>query len=291
MELMAHFMLVMSEASENEQLKAIAKAAKTVMKDAVKSESDEEEGKKESETDIDRYFAKQAKDQQRKQCNRNSAQHANSVGRTKMNGQPRSTNKRVTPFHLLQWNAHSIAANGREFFKFLSNMKLTPSIICIQETWLDYIKEFVIEGFESHRIDRADKRRGEIAIFVAEGISFRPLQVTSNTIEIAAVEVFSVGKASVCATSTILPRKLALTRSTAPYRSSHKGSSPLLCGDLNSHHVLWDRKTVYHKGIVLAFFIKVNNLVRLNDGSITFSTSREDTVIHSALDLPSQLRR
>lgn len=42
----------------------------------------------------------------------------------------------IMVFHLLQWNARSLIANGQEFKKFVADSVVKPDIVYVQENWL-----------------------------------------------------------------------------------------------------------------------------------------------------------
>ena len=200
-----------------------------------------------------------------------------------MNGQTkRKPPTRMTSLHIMQWNARSLNANGNEFLNFLYGLTNPPNIICLQETWLDESKEFTIDGYSSHRTDRKNRTGGGVAIFIANGIAHRSLTITSDVMEVAAVQIFANGTSlsvcniyNVCATHSIEDFSKILQQFPT-------GSKPFMCGDFNSHHTLWGSRKIDQKGAALASFIEDKNLVSLNDGSATYISSAGAS---SALDL------
>ena len=60
----------------------------------------------------------------------------------------------IMVLHILQWNAHSLIANGQEFKRYLHKLEVIPDVVCVQETWLKPELDFVIPGFSSIRQDR-----------------------------------------------------------------------------------------------------------------------------------------
>ncbi len=56
-------------------------------------------------------------------------------------------------FHILQWNARSLIANGQEFKKVVDELEVLPDVMCLQETWLRTHLEFVTPGYNSIRCD------------------------------------------------------------------------------------------------------------------------------------------
>ena len=70
-------------------------------------------------------------------------------------------------------------ANGREFRYFLSQMKGKPQVICIQETFLKPVLDFVIYGYLSIRRDRSEGEGsgGGCVTFIKQGISYKVLEI------------------------------------------------------------------------------------------------------------------
>lgn len=114
---------------------------------------------------------------------------------------------------------------------------------------------------------------------------FRPLQVTSDTVEIAGIEIFG-DRNSISVCNIYHPEVKSSVQSFNHIMEQIPPSShPFLCGDFNSHHKLWDSKKLDQKGATFVAFIEENDLVVLNDGRITFTVRRGVTTVHSALDL------
>lgn len=70
---------------------------------------------------------------------------------------------------ILQWNAMSLIANGPEFKKFVFDLPDKPYVICVQETWLKPLLDFVIPGYSAERETGKD---GGVAIFVRNGTNY-----------------------------------------------------------------------------------------------------------------------
>lgn len=69
---------------------------------------------------------------------------------------------------ILQWNARSLIANGQEFKGFINDLKNKPEVICVQETWLKQVLDFVIKGYDSIQRDRSEGSGGGCIIFVKQ---------------------------------------------------------------------------------------------------------------------------
>ena len=91
---------------------------------------------------------------------------------------------------ILQWNARSPISNGYEFKGFIERMHVKPDVICIQETWLKGVLDFVLKGYTSLRRDRQGGNGGGCAIFVKEGLQIRELK-RGDEWEFIAIEIWS----------------------------------------------------------------------------------------------------
>lgn len=61
---------------------------------------------------------------------------------------------------ILQWNAMSLIANGQEFKKFVFDLPDKPYVICVQETWLKPLLDFVIPRYSAEMIGKQEKMEG-----------------------------------------------------------------------------------------------------------------------------------
>lgn len=161
-------------------------------------------------------------------------------------------------------------------------MKPRPNVICIQETWLNESRTFSIEGYTAHRMDRKNRRGGGVAIFVADGIPFRNINMSSELLEVAAVDIFLESQSFSICNIYHASQEHSTQALNSILRQLPTSSKPFLCGDFNSHHSLWGGKSNDNKGITLVSFIEENGLVIVNDGSETY---RSSTGLTSTLDL------
>lgn len=93
-------------------------------------------------------------------------------------------------FHILQWNARSLLANGQEFKKIITDMDVVPDIICIQESWLRPHLEFVLTGYGSVRCDRVGLQGGGCVTFIKDTLAYRRINV-QNEYECVVIEICS----------------------------------------------------------------------------------------------------
>lgn len=86
----------------------------------------------------------------------------------------------IMVFHILQWNARSLVANGQEFKKVVADLEVRPDVMCIQETWLRPHLDFVISGYSSVRCDRIGKQGGGCITFIKDTLAYRKITVPNK---------------------------------------------------------------------------------------------------------------
>ena len=184
------------------------------------------------------------------------------------------------PFKILQWNAQSLPAHGDELQRHLDTINHKPSVICIQETWLQENKSFHLKGYStSVRKDRPLRRGGGVAIYVLEGKAHRVIPVVSS-LECCAVEVFSGSShITIC---NIYHTDQPPSKSLFSDIIQQLPAPVFFCGDFNAHHSLWGGRYDDNKGKALESFIQENGFIVLNDGSGTRLASDGST---SVIDL------
>lgn len=140
-------------------------------------------------------------------------------------------------FQVLQWNARSLIANGQEFKKYLDDFDRKPDLICVQESWLKPCLDFVVPGYESEQLDRAqDKAGGGCVIFIQEGVQYQTVSLKSQ-LECMVVRVWSTqGKINVI--NFYNPCKHVNT-STLDEILQLVGAPVVWVGDFNAH---WKRR-------------------------------------------------
>lgn len=61
---------------------------------------------------------------------------------------------------IMQWNCFGINAHLNELKNFLTNSTVSPSVICLQETFLKDKNCFKLNNYETIRRDRRDQQKG-----------------------------------------------------------------------------------------------------------------------------------
>uniref|UniRef100_A0A3B1IE94 Reverse transcriptase domain-containing protein n=1 Tax=Astyanax mexicanus TaxID=7994 RepID=A0A3B1IE94_ASTMX len=181
---------------------------------------------------------------------------------------------------LLQWNARSLIANGLDFKQYINSSNERPSVICVQETWLNPRLDFRIQGYEVVRRDRVTGSGGGVAMFIKQDLSYKIVEVNAE-FESVMVDVW-VGSCFVRIVNFYNPcDKLSLD---ILEKVSGQGYHRFIwCGDFNAHSTLWGCKESDHNGRVVEEMLECTGLVCLNTGEGTrFDVARGQ---FSALDL------
>lgn len=182
-------------------------------------------------------------------------------------------------FVILQWNARSLIRNGQEFKKYVDDLSVKPSVICIQESWLISKLDFCIKGYSSVRRDRDNGRGGGVITFVQTGIQYREVK-RGKQLEYVMIEV-RIGTESIEIINFYNPCQQLLLNQLEEIWEGTKGRV-LWCGDFNAHSTLWGDKNDCNGDIILEF-MDGEDLVCLNDGSGTRMDMARGT--ESAIDL------
>lgn len=183
-------------------------------------------------------------------------------------------------FHLLQWNARSLIANGQEFKKFVVESEVKFDIVCIQETWLRPHLDFILPGYESVRFDRDGNQGGGCATFVRDGIPFRRIETTTE-IECVIIEIYKTD-GHLVVINLYNPCK-SLSQETLEEIMRQGNGKEIWCGDFNAHNSLWGSKHTDRNGEAVEELMDVRQLVCLNNGNGTRIDIRTNTM--SCIDL------
>lgn len=164
---------------------------------------------------------------------------------------------------ILQWNAHSLTANGQELKQYITTCPAKPHVICVQETWLTSNFDFLIPGYNVLRQDRPGNiRAGGCAFFIHATVSYRDIGITS-LLECGAVEIFfpnhTISVVNLYHSGPHFHLKdlqNILNQITSPV---------VFCGDFNAHNPLWGSERLDAKGRVIDSLLEASDLVLLND--------------------------
>src|SRR6218665_3916922 len=95
--------------------------------------------------------------------------------------QPPLPTSAIIDLQILQWNAYSLRTRAAELRHCISEIRNPPTIICIQETWLQPSVTFEIPGYTCVRHDRTTGTKGGgIATFVKAGVAYSITNTTDD---------------------------------------------------------------------------------------------------------------
>lgn len=186
----------------------------------------------------------------------------------------------ITVFHIIQWNARSLLANGQEFKKIITDMDVVPDIICIQESWLRPHLEFVLPGYGSVRCDRIGSQGGGCVTFIKDTLAYRRINV-QNEYECVVVDICSP-RGNIKLVNFYNPcNKLSMQIFQDIIPSVNRRE--IWCGDFNAHNNLWGSNHTDKNGELVEELMDERSLVCINDGSGTRVDATRNLV--SCLDL------
>lgn len=181
---------------------------------------------------------------------------------------------------ILQWNARSVIANGQEFKKFITELDQRPSVICVQETWLNKNIQFKLHGYCSVRKDREGKQGGGVMTFIQEGVPYRSIAEVKE-LECVGVEIFYQGGAIEIYNYYNPCNKIS--QELLNKVGGKEGKRELWCGDFNAHNWLWGSDKIDINGEIVEQFMEERSLVCLNNGEGTRYNIRTNN--NSSIDL------
>ena len=182
--------------------------------------------------------------------------------------------------NILQWNCRGLKPNYNEIILLLT--KYTPSVVCLQETFLKDTDDISFKGHTLYNYINTDTNRacGGSSIVVNNRTPHRNIVLNTN-LQAVAVNVTLHRPITICSiyippTSILNPDDLTdlVNQLPEPY---------LLLGDFNGHNEFWGCNYTNPKGMAIEKFIDDNQLCLLNDKSKTYL--HPATGHFSALDL------
>jgi exonuclease III len=84
----------------------------------------------------------------------------------------------------------SLPAHQAELERYLEEQTPSPRGICVQETWLNKNKSFVLKGYDVERRDRQNRQGGGVEIFVCQELEWNPPNVVTS-MECMAVQIIA----------------------------------------------------------------------------------------------------
>ena len=162
--------------------------------------------------------------------------------------------------NIIQWNCRGLKANYNEIL--LLQNKYSPTVFCIQETFLKQSDSISLKGFnEYHYIfEGGEKSSGGASIFVKSSVPQRQIQLKSS-LQAVAVSLTLHKVITVC--SVYLPPSAKLSKSELDNLSHELPEPFIILGDMNGHHSLWGCSDRNERGEILEDFISSNDLCLL----------------------------
>jgi len=168
--------------------------------------------------------------------------------------------------NLIYWNANGIVNKIDELYDYLQTNDI--HIACISETFLKYnIRLKRHPDYIVHRLDRADRAKGGVAIIVNKTIkhSLQP-SLDLDIIESIGIEINLQNGSKVTIYSIYLPGSTSHQDITSKYANDIKKlinirGSYFLCGDLNSKHRFWNCARANPAGNILYNLYCNNNFI------------------------------
>ena len=181
--------------------------------------------------------------------------------------------------NILQWNCKGLRTCA-ELKVLLRDSN--PGVICLQETKLG--PEIFNPGLNYNIFSSApplgDRAHGGAAIIVHKSLQYSPLPVVTD-LQAVAVTVLLDKQITIC--SVYLPSRAAFTNADIRSLLDQLPSPFLLLGDFNSHNPLWGGDILDSEGKVIEDISNDNNVVLLDDGTITYHNLYFNS--YSAIDL------
>ncbi|VDI51617.1 Hypothetical predicted protein [Mytilus galloprovincialis] len=168
---------------------------------------------------------------------------------------------------LAHWNCLGIRSYIPEFIWHLNNIKDTPNILCFQETFCIFEKDYLeIPGYTLATFSSRGVNRGGTAIYVKKYINYSTVDFQS-TFETSAIYFIHNSKKFLIL--NLYDPKLDTKYEDYDALLSQITTENILCGDFNAHHTLWGKRIDTYKGRELFKCIQDNNICLLNEGSGT----------------------
>ena len=181
---------------------------------------------------------------------------------------------------ILQWNCKGLRTRLEELKVLLRESN--PGVICLQETKLG--PEVFNPGLNYNIFSSApragDRTHGGAAIDVHKSLQHSPLPIVTD-LQAVALTVVLDKQITIC--SIYLPPRAAFTNADIQSLLDQLPSPFLLLGDFNAHNPLWGGDILDSEGKVIEDIINNNNVVLLNDGTMTYHNLYFNS--YSAIDL------
>lgn len=171
--------------------------------------------------------------------------------------------------NIVQWNAQSILHNQNIFNYFLLDKNIHIALIC--ETWLKPYQKFKIRHYNVVRLDSGNAHNG-VAILLHRSISYSKIDTFyDDSIQNVVVRIQYSSNKELTIVSFYSPANCSpsFCRNKIDRLIKSLPEPIFLAGDFNGLHSAWGCSTSNCRGKDILESINNNNLVLLNDGSMT----------------------
>ena len=165
---------------------------------------------------------------------------------------------------IIQWNCRGLRANFEEVKLLISSF--SPSVICLQETFVKAADLFSIRGFQGYFSPASDSAAGGVAILIRDALS-SPVSL-STSLQAVAVRVTLHRPLTICC--LYVPPSYRLHPQLLKDLIVQLPPPFLLLGDFNAHSPLWGDVRTCSKGLIVEDFLIDNDLFLFNDLSPTY---------------------
>ena len=183
-------------------------------------------------------------------------------------------------FDILQWNCRGLRTQAEELK--LQLRECNPGVISLQETKL--VPEIFNPGLNYEIFCSApaagDRAHGGAAVIVNKSLQYSVLNIVTD-LQAVAIKVVLGKQITIC--SIYLPPRSAFSQSDLQSLMDQLPSPFILLGDFNAHNPIWGGDILDDKGKIIEDIIHDNNIVLLNDGTMTYHNIYFNS--YSAIDL------
>ena len=186
----------------------------------------------------------------------------------------------MASFDILQWNCKGLRSRA-EHLKVLLK-ETNPGVICLQETQLGQDKFNSGLNYEilTSNPPVGDRAHGGAAIIMSKSLNYTPL--TFNThLQAITLKVMLDKPITIC--SVYLPPRSDISITDIQSLIDELPRPFLLLGDFNADNSFWGDDVLDSVGKIIEDIINANDIVLLNDDSMTYHNMHFNS--YSAIDL------
>ncbi|MES9994020.1 MAG: reverse transcriptase domain-containing protein, partial [Candidatus Thiodiazotropha sp.] len=168
---------------------------------------------------------------------------------------------------IIQWNCRGLKANYNEILILMSI--LSPSVICLQETFLKQSDNVSFRDFNMFNYICPDGQRasGGTSIMVKSNIPHSQFDLNTN-LQAVAVNVTLSKKITIC--SIYIPPNDVLSKNSLVSLVDQLPQPFMLVGDFNGHSKVWGCLDTNDRGEIIEDVIAENDLCILNEKQPTY---------------------